>query len=42
MGYVAQRAANPGRVLFADVRGRRVPVEVTALPFVQQRYKRRQ
>jgi aminomethyltransferase len=42
VGYVAQRAANPGTVLFADVRGRRVPVGVTALPFVEQRYRRRQ
>jgi hypothetical protein len=27
-------------VLFADVRGKRVPVEVSALPFVRLNYKR--
>jgi aminomethyltransferase len=40
MGYVATAAAKPGTLLFADVRGRRVPVEVSELPFVKPRYKR--
>jgi glycine cleavage system T protein (aminomethyltransferase) len=40
MGYVARAAASPGTVLFADVRGKRVPVEVSALPFVKLNYKR--
>jgi aminomethyltransferase len=42
MGYVASAAATPGTPLFADVRGRRVPVEVSELPFIQPRYKRHQ
>ena len=40
MGYVATAAAKPGTRLSADVRGRRVPVEVSELPFVKPRYKR--
>ncbi len=40
MGYVASEAARPGTVLFADVRSRRVPVEVSELPFVPLNYKR--
>jgi aminomethyltransferase len=40
MGYVARAAANPGTVIFADVRGKRVPVEVSALPFIKPHYKR--
>ena len=39
MGYVAQAASRPGTLLFAEVRGRRVPVEVTALPFVKLNYR---
>jgi aminomethyltransferase len=42
MGYVAQAASRPGTLLFAEVRGRRVPVEVTALPFVKLNYRREQ
>jgi aminomethyltransferase len=40
MGYVASAAAEPGTGLFADVRGKRVPVEVSGLPFVELRYQR--
>jgi aminomethyltransferase len=40
MGYVACAAANPGTVIFADVRGKRIPVEVSALPFIKLNYKR--
>jgi len=40
MGYVAIGAAAPGTRLFAEVRGRRLPAAVTALPFVQPQYKR--
>ena len=40
MGYVARAAANPGTVIFADVRGKRIPVEVSALPFIKPHYKR--
>ena len=41
MGYVASAASQPGTTLFAEVRGRRVPVEVSTLPFVPLNYKRR-
>ena len=41
MGYVASAASKPGTALFAEVRGRRVPVEVSPLPFVPLNYKRR-
>jgi aminomethyltransferase len=40
MGYVAQDCATPGTRLSADVRGKRMPVEVCAMPFVPHRYKR--
>jgi glycine cleavage system T protein (aminomethyltransferase) len=42
MGYVAIPASKPGTLVFAEVRGKRVPVEVSALPFVRLNYKRRQ
>jgi aminomethyltransferase len=41
MGYVASAASEPGDTLFAEVRGRPVPVEVSTLPFVPLHYKRR-
>ncbi|MBX6329024.1 MAG: glycine cleavage system aminomethyltransferase GcvT [Pseudolabrys sp.] len=41
MGYVAAAHAALNTQLFADVRGRRVAIAVTALPFVPHRYKRR-
>jgi aminomethyltransferase len=40
MGYVPRTLSTPGATLFAEVRGNRVPVEVTDLPFVPHRYKR--
>jgi len=40
MGYVPQASAAPNTLLFADVRGNRLPVEVTQLPFVPHRYRR--
>ena len=40
MGYVPAGTA-PGTILFGDVRGRRLPVAVTDLPFHQPRYVRR-
>jgi aminomethyltransferase len=42
MGYVADSMAKPGTVVFADVRGRRVPVAVSKLPFIKPHYKREQ
>jgi aminomethyltransferase len=40
MGYVATAKALEGTVLFADLRGKRVPIRVTSLPFVKHNYKR--
>ena len=40
MGYVPVTAAHVGSRLFADVRGRRVPVTLTEMPFVAHRYHR--
>jgi aminomethyltransferase len=40
MGYVPRPLSAPGTTLLAEVRGNRVPVEVTDLPFVPHRYKR--
>jgi aminomethyltransferase len=40
MGYVLIDAAAPGTPVFAEVRGRRLPVAVAALPFVAAHYKR--
>jgi aminomethyltransferase len=41
MGYVPPTAAAPGTRLFAEVRGKRLPMTVSTLPFVPTRYKRR-
>jgi aminomethyltransferase len=40
MGYVAAKYAEAGTRLLADVRGKRLPVTVSALPFITPRYKR--
>jgi len=40
MGYVPISLAHPGARLFADVRGSRVPVALSGLPFVPHRYHR--
>ncbi|MBP2238581.1 aminomethyltransferase [Sinorhizobium kostiense] len=40
MGYVDATQAGNGTKLFAEVRGKYLPVTVTALPFVKQTYKR--
>jgi len=40
MGYVPTRLAEPGTHLFAEVRGKRLPVQVTKLPFIEPGYKR--
>jgi aminomethyltransferase len=39
MGYVPRVLSAPGTSVFAEVRGSRVPVEVTDLPFLPHRYK---
>jgi aminomethyltransferase len=41
MGYVPTAQAKPDTIVLADVRGRRVPVEVSEMPFVRHNYKRR-
>lgn len=40
MGYVPPALARPGSTLFAEVRGKRLPVTVTPLPFLPARFKR--
>ena len=40
MGYVPTAHADPGTRLFAEVRGRRLPVSVAEMPFVAPGYKR--
>ncbi len=40
MGYVPTALAAPGTRLFGEVRGKRMPVTVAALPFVEQNFKR--
>jgi aminomethyltransferase len=40
MAYVERALAEPGSALAVDVRGTRVPVVVTRMPFVPQRYYR--
>jgi len=41
MGYVPAHLAAPGNVVFAELRGRRLPARLCALPFVPLHYKRR-
>jgi aminomethyltransferase len=40
MGYVPTPLSDLGTRLYAEVRGKRLPVTVTPLPFVEHRYKR--
>ncbi|HET7409443.1 MAG TPA: glycine cleavage system aminomethyltransferase GcvT, partial [Paracoccaceae bacterium] len=40
MGYVPAAYAEPGTRLFAEVRGKRLPVTVAALPFTRPGYRR--
>ena len=40
MGYVPTANAHPGTRLFAEVRGKRLPVTVAEMPFVASGYKR--
>lgn len=40
MGYVPTGYAQPGTRLFAEVRGKRLPIAVSTLPFITPRYKR--
>jgi aminomethyltransferase len=40
MGYVPISLASIGTRLFADVRGQRIPLAVSGMPFVAHRYHR--
>lgn len=40
MGYVETALAAVGTALFAEVRGKRVPMQVAAMPFAPHRYFR--
>jgi aminomethyltransferase len=40
MGYLPPSLASIGTTVFAEVRGQRLPLQVTALPFVPNTYKR--
>ncbi|KAA3504164.1 glycine cleavage system aminomethyltransferase GcvT [Rhizobium rhizogenes] len=40
MGYVPVSYATPGTAIFAEVRGKYLPVTVAALPFIKPTYKR--
>lgn len=40
MGYVVSAESRPGNTLLAEVRGKRVPIAVSELPFVKPNYKR--
>jgi aminomethyltransferase len=40
MGYVPTAIAAPGTFVFAELRGKRLPLTVTALPFTMPKYKR--
>ncbi|WP_432767822.1 MAG: glycine cleavage system aminomethyltransferase GcvT [Sphingopyxis sp.] len=42
MGYVPRGSAEPGTAVAAEVRGKRVPCTVTAMPFIPHRYVRKQ
>jgi aminomethyltransferase len=41
MGYLPSAMSRPETVVFADVRGQRLPVAIATLPFVPARFKRR-
>jgi aminomethyltransferase len=40
IGYLPARQAASGILVFADVRGQRLPVRVAPMPFVPNNYKR--
>ena len=40
MGYLPTSHATPGELVFAELRGQRLPLRVTAMPFVPNTYKR--
>jgi aminomethyltransferase len=40
MGYLPTALAMPGTTVFAELRGKRLPVAITRLPFIETKYKR--
>ena len=40
MGYVMAPLAKPGTRVFADVRGTKIPVDISSLPFTPHRYRK--
>ena len=40
MGYLPTALAVPGTTVFAELRGKRLPLAVTRLPFIEPKYKR--
>ena len=40
MGYVDIASTRPGTTIYAEVRGKYLPVTVAALPFITPTYKR--
>jgi aminomethyltransferase len=40
MGYLPTTLRTPGIAVFAEMRGKRLPVVVTSLPFIVPKYKR--
>jgi aminomethyltransferase len=40
MGYVPSDLSAPGTALFAELRGKRLPVTVDSLPFLPANFKR--
>jgi aminomethyltransferase len=40
MGYVSVPLASSGSKIFADVRGTKIPVDISSLPFTQHRYRK--
>ncbi|WP_244598222.1 glycine cleavage system aminomethyltransferase GcvT [Pseudohoeflea suaedae] len=40
MGYVPSAQGEPGTIVYAEVRGKRLPLRVASLPFVPNTYKR--
>jgi aminomethyltransferase len=40
MGYASASLAKPGTKLFADVRGTKIPIDISSLPFTPHRYRK--
>ncbi|MEP6566815.1 MAG: glycine cleavage T C-terminal barrel domain-containing protein, partial [Mesorhizobium sp.] len=40
MGYVSTSLAKPGTRVFADVRGTKIPIDISLLPFTPHRYRK--